>query len=209
VVNVVVEILLIHNSHNVVDIIIIHRQPGKSGVGESLSDLGFRRIERNADDVDTRSKDLCGLHLHEADCILNQIAFLVVDVALLGRLLDDGHQFLIGDAVVFRGFEDAGEQLLPLGKEKRHRGQHDHQNVEKRCGKFGDRLRRFFCNAFRGNFAEDQDHDSGYDRGNRRTGVAAEKLDKKHRGNGAESDVDDVVADENRGEQLVKVLQQL
>ena len=53
------------------------------------------------------------------------------------------------------------------------------------------------------------DHDSGYDRGNRRTGVAAEKLDKKHRGKGAESDVDDVVADENRGEQLVKVLQQL
>ena len=37
----------------------------------------------------------------------------------------------------------------------------------------------------------------------------AEKLDKKHRGKGAESDVDDVVADENRGEQLVKVLQQL
>lgn len=106
-VNVVVEILLIHNSHNVVDIIIIYRQPGKSGVGESLSDLGFRRIEWNADDVDTRSKNLCGLHLHEADCILNQIAFLVVDVALLGRLLDDGHQFLIGDAVVFRGFEDA------------------------------------------------------------------------------------------------------
>ena len=24
--------------------------------------------------------------------------------------------------MVFRGFEDAGEQLLPLGKEKRHRG---------------------------------------------------------------------------------------
>lgn len=34
-------------------------------------------------------------------------------------------------------------------------------------------------------------------------------LIKKHRGKGAESDVDDVVADENRGEQLVKVLQQL
>lgn len=34
-------------------------------------------------------------------------------------------------------------------------------------------------------------------------------LNKKHRGKGAESDVDDVVADENRGEQLVKVLQQL
>ena len=159
----------------------------------------------------TRKKMEQARILLEGGVPMKEIAGLVGygDVALLGRLFDDGHQFLIGDAVVFRGFEDAGEQLLPLGKEKRHRGQHDHQNVEKRCGKFGDRLRRFFCNAFRGNFAEDQDHDSGYDRGNRRTGVAAEKLDKKHRGKGAESDVDDVVADENRGEQLVKVLQQL
>ena len=81
--------------------------------------------------------------------------------------------------------------------------------MEKRCGKFGDRLRGFFCNAFRGNFAEDQDHDSGYDRGNRRTGVAAEKLDKKHRGKGAESDVDDVVADQDGGKQAVIVLRQL
>ncbi len=117
----IVEILLIHNSHDVVDIIVIHRQPGESSVGEGLCDLGFRRVERNTDHVDTRGENLRRFHLHKADRILNQIALLVVDVALLGCLLDDRHQLLIGDAVASGGFEDAGEQLFPLGKEKRHR----------------------------------------------------------------------------------------
>lgn len=180
-VNVVVEILLIHNSHNVVDIIIIHRQPGKSGVGESLSDLGFRRIERNADDVDTRSKDLCGLHLHEADCILNQIAFTVVDVALWVA----SSTMVISSSSVMPWFSED----LKMRESSFFHWEKKTSPGSARSSECGETVRKIWrsspgilCNAFRGNFAEDQDHDSGYDRGNRRTGVAAENLDKKHRG---------------------------
>ncbi len=81
--------------------------------------------------------------------------------------------------------------------------------MKKRRGKFGERFRGFFCNAFRGNLAEDQDYHRCDDRGNRRAGVAAEELDKEHRGKGAEPDVDDVVSDENRGEQFIEVFEKL
>ena len=132
VVNMVMKIFLIYNSHNVVNIIVVYRQPGKAGVGEGFCNLGFCRIERNADHVDTRGENLRSFHFHKSDGILDQIAFLVIDVALLGRFLDDGHQLLVGDAVGFRGFENAGEKLLPLGEEKRHRCQEQHQDMKKR-----------------------------------------------------------------------------
>ena len=83
--------------------------------------------------------------------------------------------------------------------------EHINEHVDDRRGKHRERLGRFLGDAFRRDLTEDQDDDRhGYGRG-RGAGAAAEHLDEQDRGDGRGRDVDDVVAYEYGGDQLVVV----
>ena len=72
----------------------------------------------------------------------------------------DRHQLLVRDPTVIRRLvEQFDKQLFPLSEHPDKWYLKHHQGTDKRCGKHGKFLRRFFGNAFRRDFTKDQ-HDN-------------------------------------------------
>lgn len=104
--------------------------------------------------------------------------------------------------------EEARNQLFPLGKEKIQRGQYPDPEPDKGRTEHGKALRRVLCNAFGGDLAKDQDNDRDHNGGNGRADVAV-KSDEQKCADGRHHDIDDIVADQDGGDQLVIIFGQL
>ena len=104
--------------------------------------------------------------------------------------------------------EQPGEQLLPQAEQEVQRGEHRHEQPQQGGGEHGERLGGFLGQALGGDLAEDEHHHGEHDGGHRRAVRLADELDEQQGGQGGGHVVDDVVADEDGGEQLVVILGQ-
>ena len=140
--------------------------------------------------------------------VAQQLALVFVNAAVLLHILHEKKQFLVGHFGVVVRLEEAGNQLFPLGKEKIQRGQHPDPEPDKGRTEHGKALRRVLCNAFGGDLAKDQDNDRDHNGGNGRADVAV-KSDEQKCADGRHHDIDDIVADQDGGDQLVIIFGQL
>ena len=140
--------------------------------------------------------------------VAQQLALVFVNAAVLLHILHEKEQFLVGHFCVVICLEEAGNQLFPLGKEKIQRGQHPDPEPDKGRTEHGKALRRVLCNAFGGDLTENQNNDCNDDRRNRRADIAV-KPDEQKCADGRHHDIDDIVADQDGGDQLVIIFGQL
>ena len=152
-------------------------------------------------------EDVLRLLLGKADGVLQQVALVLVDAALLLHLVYQHQQLLRGHFVVPIQMKHPGQQLFPQGKQRVQRHQQPDQAPQKRCGCHGPVLGAVLGDALGGDLAEDQHHHRYHDGGQRSAGIA-EAFDEQCRGQGCHGNVHDVVADQDGGQQLVIALQQ-
>ena len=104
-------------------------------------------------------------------------------------------------------FEEAGNKLFPLGKEKVQRCQNPNPEADKRRAEQSKAFRGILCNALRRNLTKNQNNDCYNGRRNRRTNIAV-KVDEQKRADGRYHDIHNIVANQDGGNQLVIVFGQ-
>ena len=130
---------------------------------------------------------------------------MLVQASLGFGLVHHAHQLLLGDAVVVLVPQQHPQQLLPLGEQEVHRRQHHRHHPQQRRGNDGPGLGPLLGQTLGSHLAEDQDHDGQHRGGHRGALPRADELDKQHGADGGGHVVDDVVADEEGGEQPVEI----
>ena len=205
----VVEILGVDQADEVVLLQIVHGQ-AREGVGrEEPVDFGVAVRNVAGDHVDAGREDFLDAHIVEFDGGLDQVPFVAVDGAarldfvhhdLELRFRDALGRLLAGDA--------AAQGLLQLVEEEVDRRKDAGQEKQGRAGPQKNLFGEFLGEALRRDFAENQDDDRRDD-GRHGHAFGAHELDEDHRGDGRGSDVDDVVAHEDRREDGIEVVQQL
>lgn len=97
--------------------------------------------------------------------------------------------------------KEAGEQFLPLGEEEIERREQRHEKTQRRRGEQAKRSADSLARLLGRNFAENEHHHSHH---RRREGdpQIPEMLGKEYRSQGGRKDVDDIVANEDGGEQI-------
>ena len=203
-----VEVLFMDDAHDVVHVLVVHRQAGVAALREGGGDLLHGGGVLHRHDVHPGGEDVPGLQVAELDGGADQLALVLVQAALVLRLGHHGDQLLLGDAGVLGGAEDQVQQLLPLGEEEVQRPQDQQEHPEYGGGEHGKALRMLLGQALGGDLAEDQHHQRQHHRGDGGA-VRGVQLGEEHRAHGGRGDVHDVVADEDGGDQPVVVVRQL
>lgn len=160
-------------------------------------------VQRDSGDVHAGSQHIPGFQLGELNSAADQRALLLVDTAGLLHLIHNSEQLLLGDGAVLLGVKEMGKQLFPLAKEKVERGQQYEKDPQDGRGKQGKRLWRLLGDALWGDFTEDQYHHGCHRSGHTGACFFAQGPDKDHSGKGRGGNIDNVVADQNRGEEAV------
>ena len=202
------EVFFMDDAHDVVDILVIHRQTGIPILRERPGDLIHGIGILHGHHVHPGGQDLLHLQVVELNGSADELALMLVQPALVLGLIHHGDELFLRDAVFRLVAQQLRQQTLPLGEEEIHRPQQGDKHPENGGGEHGEVLRILLGQALRRNFAEDQD-DHGQHHGGHRGAVYRQQLGKEHRGNRGSSDVYDVVADQDGGEQPVIILLQL
>ena len=203
-----VEVLLVDDAHDVVDVLMVDRQPGVAALGEGLGDLvhGIGVLHRH--DVHPGGEDLIHLQVAELDGGADKLALILVQTALGLGLVHHGDELLLSDAAVAAAAEDQTEQTLPLSEEEVQGTENEHQQPQNGGGEHGKGLGLLLGQALGGDLAEDQDDHGEHDGGHRGAVGRAHVLGEEDGAQGGGRDVHDVVADEDGGQQTVVVLRQ-
>ena len=180
-------------------------QPGVAVFREDGGDLVHGGGVFGGHDVHPGGEDLLHLQVVELDGGADELPLMLVQAALVLGLIHHGDELLLGDALLLRLAEDAAEELLPLGKEVVHRGQHRHQHPHDGGCEHGKGLGVLFGHALGGDLAKDQNNHGQHHRGDQRT-VVQKQLGEQNGAHGGGRDVHDVVADQVGGQELVVVL---
>ena len=206
-----------NHAHDLVDAVLVDQQAGEAGLLEELTDLLHRGADLKALQIHAVGQDILGLLLGEVDGVAEQVALLGVDGALLLDLLHQHEQLLLGHFGVGLDAEDLGHQLCPQGEEEAEGNEDPDKELHDGSREHGKALGAVLGDGFGGDLTEDQ-HDHGDGGGGDQGAVAVgEGLilsahtqgDDEHRGDGGQQDVDQVVTDQNGGEQAVVVLAEL
>ena len=197
------------HAHDVVDAVVVDGETGIAALHKERGRLLHGGGVGDGHQIHTGSEDLGHFQIVELDGVADQIALMLVQAAFILCLIHHAHQLLLGDAVALSGAEHLGEQPLPLREQEVGRGQDDDQQAKQRGGDHGPALRILLGQALGGDLAEDQDDDGQDNGGDSGTADVVDQLDEQHRADGGGHVVDDVVADEDGGQQAVIVLRQL
>ena len=193
------------HTDDVVNTVVVNGQPGEPAACVHSRRLLHGGSVRQGLQVHPGGENLGYLHVVELDGVADEIALVLVQASLGFGLVHHPHQLLLRDAVVVLVPQQHPQQLFPLGEQEVHRRQHHRQHPQQRRGGYGPGLRPLLGQALGRHLAEDQDHHGQHRGGHRGTLGAADELDKQHRANGGGHVVDDVVADEQGGEQPVVI----
>ena len=204
-----IEVLLMDDADDVVNAVVINRQTGVAALHKQGGRLLHGCVVLHRYQVHPGSENLGHLQIVKLDGIADEIALVLVQTALVLRLVHHAHQFFFGNTVLSAVAEHQGQQALPLGKQEVKRSKEQYEHPQERGRKHGKGLRVFLGQALGGNLAENQDHDGEHRGGHRGTPHIVDELDKKHRADGGGHVVDDVVADEDGRQKLVIVLRQV
>ena len=203
-----IKILLMNQADDIIDIVVIDGQTGISAFHKQPCHLFHRGGVLGCHQVHAGCQDFRHLQIAELDGIADQIALVLVKTALILRLIDHAHQLLFGDAVVAVVAEHQRQELFPHGEQEVGRGQNPGEEPQQRRGKHGPGFGVFLGQALGGNLAEDQNDDGQHRSGHRGAAGLTDEPDKQHGADGGGHVVDNVVADEDGGEQLVVILRQ-
>ena len=111
-IDLIMKILLIDDPGNIVDTLAVNRQPGIARFCKNPRDLFFLRIFGNSGNIDPGRQNINRLLLGKFNRATDQAALLLVDAALLLRLLHNRQQLFFGDGAVFLGFEKAENSIF-------------------------------------------------------------------------------------------------
>ena len=201
-----VEVLFVDHAHNVIQAVLIHRQAGVAALGEHGAHLVHGGVPGHGGDLHAGGKDIAHLQVAELDGRADQLALVLVQTALVLRLRHHGDELLFGDARVVGGADDTAEQALPLGEQEVQRRQHRQQHPQQRGRGHGKGLGALLGDGLGGYLAEDQHGHRQHHGGHGGAVALAHQIREEHGAHGGGGDVDDVVADEDGGEQAVIVL---
>ena len=197
------QVLLVDDAHHVVQGLMVHRHPGVPLLGKQGGGLLHGGGVLQGHDIHPGGENVRGLQIVKANGGTDELALLGVQTALVLRLGDHGHQFLVGNAHVLLGVEDFGQQLLPQGKEEGGRGENHHEKPQDGGGEQGETLRGLFGQTLGGDLAENQNHNGEHHRGYGGAAGLAQQVDKEHGGQGRGHIVDNVIANQDGGQELI------
>ena len=203
-----IEVLLMKNTDDLIDGIPVDQQTGEAGLCKGSGNFLVALVDVHGLQFDAMRQNFRRRQVAELKGVAQQLTLIFVNAAVLLHVLHEKEQFLVGHFCVVICLEEARNQLFPLGKEKIQRGQHPDPEPDKGRTEHGKALRRVLCNAFGGDLAKDQDNDRDHNGGNGRADVAV-KSDEQKRTDGRHHDIDDIVADQDGGDQLVIIFGQL
>ena len=184
-----VKVLFMYHTDDVVNGAVVDGQTGISRFRKGIGHLIQREIVL--------------LHVIELDGAADELAFPVGQLAVVLGLADHGHQLTLSDGVLLGAVDEMPQQALPLGEQPGQRGEQDQQQVQKGRNRRSNRLRHLLCKALGGHLAKDQHHHGQHYGGHRRAPLRVQQAGEQHCANGCCGNVDDIVADEDGGEQLV------
>ena len=211
------DVLGMDDAHDLVDAVLVDQQTGEAGFLEEPTDLLHGGLNVKALQVYAVGEDILGLLLGEVDGVTEQISLLVVDGALLLDLLHQHEQLLLGHLIVGLDTEDLGYQLGPQGENTAEGNEDPYEELHEGRREHSEALGAILGDGFGGDLTEHQHHDGDGGGGDQSAVIVGEGLilavnaqgDHEHRGDGGQKDVDQVVTDEDGGQQSVIVLAQL
>ena len=198
-----VQVFLMHHADDVVDGLVIHRQAGVAALGKGVGQFVQRNIVGHRHHVHTGGQHFLHFHIIKFDGGADQLAFPVGEFPVIFRLTHHGEQLGIGDHIVLAAVEKAVQQLFPAAEQKIQRGEQGDEYIED--GRTDDRkfFRHFLGEALGGDLAKNQHQHRDDHSGHRGAILPAAQPDKQHRAEGGHGNVDNVVADEDGGQQVV------
>ena len=146
--------------------------------------------------------------LGKIDCVLEQLALVFINAAVLLHFVDKHQKLLLRHFVVGAEAEDLRQQLFPERKNCVQRRKNPNKDLKHRRGQHGPLLCAVLCNALRRDLTENQHHDRDDDGGDRGACVAV-MPDEQHGADGGRGDIHDIVSDQDRGQQPVIAFEQL
>ena len=192
-----------YHTDDVVNGAVVDGQTGISRFRKGIGHLIQREIVLHRDHIHAGREDLLHLHIVELNGAADELAFPVGQLAVVLGLADHGHQLTLSDGVLLGAADEMPQQALPLAEQPGQRGEQDHEQVQKGRNRCGNRLRHLLCKALGGHLAKDQNHNGQHEGGHRRAPLRVQQAGEQHCANGCCGNVDDIVADEDGGEQLV------
>ena len=192
-----------YHTDDVIDGAMVDGQAGIAGFCKGAGQFFQRDIVFHRDHIHAWGKDLFHLHIVKLDGAADELALPVGQFAVAFGLADHGHQLTLGDGVFLAAVDEVVQQLLPLAEQPCQRGEQGHEQIQEGRHRRSDGLRHLFGDALGADLAEDQHHNGQHDSGDRCAPLLAQSFGKEHRCNGSCTNVDDIVADEDGGEQLV------
>ena len=199
-----IEILLMKNADDLINGIPVDQQTGKAGLGKGSGNFLMTLVDVHGFQVNSMGQNFCRRQVTEFKGIAQQLAFVFVNSAVLLHVLHKKEQFLVGHFFIVIRLEEAGNQLLPLGKEEIQRRQNQNPKAYKRSTEQSETFRGILCNTFRGDLTKNQNNDRYDDRRNCRANIAIKPYEQKC-ADGCHHDIHDIVADQDGGDQLVIV----
>ena len=201
-----IEVLLMDHADDVVDGAVIDRQTGIAGIGEGLRQLLEGSLVGDGNDIDTGRQNFLDFHIVELDGTPDELALTVGQLAVALGLAHHRDEFTFGDGVALTAVNEMAQQLFPLAEQPSQGSEQHHQEVQDGRNKGRDLFGHLLRKAFGSYLTEDQDNDGQHDGGDRCAPFRAEPFGEQDGADRCGRDVHDVVADQDRGEQLIVLL---
>ena len=207
-------VLGVDDAHDLVNAVLVDQQAGEAGLFKELSDLLHGGLHVEALEVNAVGEDILGLQLGEVDGVAEKVALLGVDGSLLLNLLHQHEQLLLRHFGVGLHTEDFGHQFCPQGEQGAEGDEEPDEHLHEGSREHSKALGAVLGDRLRGDLTEDQHHYGDGGGGDQGAVAIGEGLilavyaqgDDEHGGDGGQKDVDQIVADEDGGQQAVVVL---
>ena len=201
-------VLLMYDTDDIVNRIVVNRQTGIAALGKALGDLVHRGVVGHGHNIHTGGQHILGLDVVKLDGAADQLTLAVRQLAVLLGLADHGHQLTLGDGVLFSGIKPLGKELFPRTEQGVQRCKNRDQRTEHGGKAHGQSFGHFLGHTLGGDLAKGQDQQGHDNRRDGRAVNAADKAGKQHGGKRGRTDIDNVIADQNGAEQAVVALNQ-
>ena len=151
-----VEILLMQDTDDMVQVLVIDRNPGEPGVAERVRGLFNRRVVLQGGHVHPGRHDVRRVLVVELDGGTDQFALFLLDVALGLGFIDHGHQFIFNLALFLLRLDHLRQQLPPQGEQPVQGAQHGNQDADHAADGHGVFLRLLLSQRLGADLAQEQ-----------------------------------------------------
>lgn len=122
-------VLLMYDTDDIVNRIVVNRQTGIAALGKALGDLVHRGVVGHGHNIHA-GVSILGLDVVKLDGAADQLTLAVRQLAVLLGLADHGHQLTLGDGVLFSGIKPFGKELFPRAEQGVQRCKNRDQRAE-------------------------------------------------------------------------------